>query len=157
MKQTVITFLLAIISFVCFSQFVDTYILNKSEQIKIVFASKNDISSASLAFLKFFGGKYGIQFNMIATSNKSAYIYARNMNSLTLNLNDDKQIILKPYKDTVYNLMDGTNSWSAFYFIEEAEISLLKNEQIIQIFSEAGLRIKKQTANKIYAIANSFL
>ena len=157
MKQTVITFLLTVIFFECFSQFRDTSILIKSEPIKIEFASKNNISTAFVTFLKFGDGKYGIQFNMVATYKTSANIYARNMDSLTLKLNDGKLIILKPFDDIVYNLMGGQNSWTAYYFVDNTEITLLKSHRIEQIFSGASLQVKKRNANKIYEIANSFL
>ena len=157
MKHPLFTFLLTIISFVSFSQNRDTAIFTKSEPTKIAFASKNDISTASLTFLKFVDGEYGIQFNMVASSKTSAYIYAHNMDSLVIKLANNKNIVLRPYKDTVYNQMDGTNNWTAYYFVEKSVISLLRSDRITQIFSGATLQLKKQTSSKIYAIANSFL
>jgi hypothetical protein len=157
MKQPLFSFLLSITSFVSFSQNRDTTILIKSEPTKIAFASKSNISTASLTFLKFIDGEYGIQFNMVATSKTSAYIYAHNMDSLVFKLANNTNIILRPFKDTVYNQMDGTNNWTAYYFVGKSEISLLKSDRITQIFSGAGLQLKKQTSSNIYAIANSFL
>jgi hypothetical protein len=157
MKQPLFIFLLTIVSLVSFSQNRDTTIVNKSESTKIAFASKNNISTASLTFLKFKDREYGIQFNIVATSKTSAYIYAHNIDSLVFKLANNKNIILRPYKDTVYNQMDGTNSWTAYCFVEKSEISKLRSDRITQIFSEMSLQLKKQTSFKIYAIANSFL
>lgn len=155
-KQFVFTLLLTLATYVCFSQERDLVVLNNSEPVKLSFTTKPTISSAFLTFLKFKDGGQGIQFNMVAPSKTSAHIYVHNMDSLTLKLNNEKSIILKPYKDTVYNQMDGSNSWTSYYVIDISELRLLKTELIIEIFTREKLRLKQQTANKIGIVVNSF-
>jgi len=161
-KKTLFSIILLASFVTSFSQSLETIVLSRSKTIDINYKTANYLSKASLTFLKFTNGRYGIQFSFTASQMTMSHIYVSNMDSLYLGLTHNKHLTLKTrYQDTVYNLMDGKNIWETYYFLDNSQFELFRKERLTEIFTPNGikaltLRLKKNSKIEIYETANSF-
>ena len=119
------------------------------------------VSKTTITFLKFKEG-YGIQFSFVTTNKYITQIYIESVDSFALSLSSNKLLTLnRPYKDTIYNHIDGSYFWQIIYFVDKLKFEELRKDKIVNLFVTHGsrpleLQLKRKFQNKILEVASSF-
>ncbi len=161
MKKFAFVCFFTILSWTTFAQLSDTSIIAKSETIQLSYSPTTPVSKSTITFLKF-KNDYGIQFSFLTPNKYISHIYIESIDSFTLGLASQQRLILnRPYKDTMFNQLDGSLFWQIIYFVDKPKFEILRKEKIVKLFVTHNsrpleLQLKRKSQTKILEFASSF-
>jgi hypothetical protein len=161
MKKNGFIYPFLILSCTSFAQLRDTSIITKSETIELSYSPTTPVSKSTITFLNF-KNDYGIQFSFFIPNKYISHVYIESIDSFALGLASQQRLILnRPYKDTMFNQLDGSLFWQIIYFVEKPKFELLRKEKIVKLFVTHNsrpleLQLKRKSQAKILEFASSF-
>jgi len=153
--------LLLFISVTSFAQISDTTLIAKSKAIELRYSPKTPVTKTRITFLKF-KETYGIEFLFLTPSKYIPHIFIESIDSLILDLEDDKIFILnKLCPNRKYNETPNFHMFQLSYFIDKAQFDELRKEKIKKIITSHGgkpltLLIKSESQKEILDTIGTF-